>query len=274
MRFDWLQTRDSKPLTDQEKLCQEYFNKYIYRPDLGDTYTLLKIPDFDNIYDTLNEADKIRFEWLAEHPDAAYFDFDCVPVRRFNPPEKNKVYLPLNPYYLKQGKQVLDIFLIYVNGDTEWIKTHLNQEIKDTYLLENKHKVKDNFYGFPFELMDKYSGYEIIPDEYYEHGNLTMHTLQKEESMNNQKQSLPTLAQIDESVINTQQNINNISQLITGLRNNISVYQEAVRNLNRKAQELQQKNDELEAENTRLVAENTNYSIENNDLKEDKKVKK
>lgn len=215
MKFDFLQVKDSKPRNAFEQRCYKQLKNIMTDED---TYTLIKIPDYDDIYKTVAESDKVRFEWLAEHENGVYLDLDLFLKERFIPPQNGKPCLPINQFWVSQGQKILDIYLIYTNGNTDWIKRNLNQKNKEEYLKQNRHRIKNKFYSYPSELMRKLTGYNVIPKNVYQHQNKTMKKLIEEENMAEQKTNISEIVNIiQRNTTSINQNVFTLESVVTEL---------------------------------------------------------
>lgn len=169
--FDFLQVHDDRPYTEWEQQCHEQLHRVIN--PVYDTYRLITIPHFDTLTETANYSDAVRGEWLAAHPDGVYVDTDCWLDYRFTPEARGIVHLPRNAN-LSDGEGP-DIFLIYVNGDTEWIKRNFSQRVRDRWLDKYCDADKrESFYGFPLQVTRAWTGFKYLPDNLYKHNYQTM----------------------------------------------------------------------------------------------------
>lgn len=164
--MDYLQIHDNRPLSVWEYKCILQLNNLLTTED---SFTFIRLPYFDNIIKTVNESDKIRYEWLLHHPNGIYIDTDCFLQESFNPTEKGKIFFP----YRKNEKS-LDVFYIIVNNDVEFIQNNFNQDARKKYIKSFPLNEQERFYGWPIELTRKMTGYGIIPDNCYKHTSQTM----------------------------------------------------------------------------------------------------
>lgn len=164
--FNFLQIHDDRPFTDWEKKCISQLKSIM---DKDDTYMMFPIPHFDNLTDTVNYSDKIRFELLSINKNGVYVDTDCFLKYRFIP-QKHNIPLFSRNSNNKYGVDILDVFLIYVNNNTEFIKRNFSQSARSLWIENNvAEKLRKEFYGWPLDLCKKMSGYELIPDSVYIH---------------------------------------------------------------------------------------------------------
>lgn len=178
IHFDFLQIHDDRPLTKWEIECIAQLKNLLLEIDcripVSATYTMLNIPHFENIVDTVNYSDRARFEWLSAHPSGVYVDTDCFLKEVFIPSVNNIPFLARNAR-AGDGVNVPDIFLIYVNGATNWIQENFNIVNRDAYLINNVVPEKrGDFYGWPLTLCKEMRGYEFIPESVYIHNYQTM----------------------------------------------------------------------------------------------------
>ena len=162
--MDYLQMRDSAPLTEWDKKCIKRLKSLLTS---SDSYTWIDIPDFDNVLDTLRWSDRRRMEWLSHKPQGIYIDTDCYIQKLFKPPTDQRCYFALNP---KGG--FIDVYYIFVNGNIKFIR--------DNFLPVYKKRDK---YGWPskklIDITKKDIG--IIPLRYYQHKFLTTNKFTNEQ---------------------------------------------------------------------------------------------
>lgn len=171
--FDFLQVHDDRPFTKWEVKCISQLQNII---PPGATYTMLDIPHFDNLTDTVNYSDRVRFEWLSAHPSGVYVDTDCFLKKMFIPPVSDIPFLARNAN-AGDGVDIPDVFLIYVNGATKWIEENFNINKRNVYLINNIIPEKrGEFYGWPLALCKEMREYEFIPENVYFHNYQTMQT--------------------------------------------------------------------------------------------------
>ena len=167
-KVDYLQIHDVRPVSQVEQFCMARVQALMGKDD---TYTLIQIPYYENIVETVNASDRVRFDWLALHPDGCYIDTDCyinLPVN-LSTIENG---LPLFPQF--QGKH-LDIFWIYVNGNCKYFRDNFKPKVREDYLKKFvKEKDRHLFYGWPVELTKKLPEVNIIPPQAYNHTTNTM----------------------------------------------------------------------------------------------------
>jgi hypothetical protein len=169
--MDFLQTRDDRPLSDYERLCIFQLKSLMTKDD---TYTFIKLPHFETLEETVNHADRCRYDWLSSHPDGVYVDVDCFLKIRYMPAEKGKPFFPLD------STGLMDVFLIYCNNCTAFFKNNFNEKLRDDYIQKNVPlEFQKSFYGWPIELIRKIKGWSTIPEGVYEHRYQTMNELYK-----------------------------------------------------------------------------------------------
>ncbi len=163
-----LQIHDSRQLTPFETVCVERLRSLL-NPKT-DTYQFIQIPLFDTKTETINYADRVRFDWLSQNPDGVYVDTDCF----LNFPLSAFTIEPGKPCFAQAPEGHVDVFFIICNGCPEFFTEHFAKEKRDAY-VEN---IPNNglFYGWPVELMPKLSDVNIIPNTAYVHGRLTMNS--------------------------------------------------------------------------------------------------
>lgn len=171
--MDYLQIRDRRPLSAFKKRC---IARLISLLTKDDTYTVLTIPYFENIIRTVDWSDRVRFLWLSEHPNGVYVDDDCYLKEKFVPNRNGECHFALNSVEAHP-----DIFLIYVNGNTDYIRTHFEYSRK-LRLLQIVKADLETFYGWPVQYMRDMRNYSIIPPNVYEHGCETMQKIFKKRS--------------------------------------------------------------------------------------------
>jgi len=168
--MDFLQARDDRPLSEWKQTCIKQLRS-ILLPE--DTYELIDIPHFDNLTETVNESDRLRAKWLAKHPNGVWVDDDCFLNVRWQPETRGIVHLPINESAGQTDGP--DIFLIYVNGDTDWIKRNMSDRARQSWIDRFvTPEFKKEFYGFPLEMTRTWSGYSFIPKSVYIHGYETI----------------------------------------------------------------------------------------------------
>ena len=154
--MDYLQIRDSTPLSSWELKCVERL-KSLLTP--ADSYTFLSIPDCRNILDTLKYSDEARFRWLSGRPQGVYVDTDCYLNELFIPANDCKCYFPMN--YLAK---YIDIFYIIVNGNINFIQKNFTNGY-----------ISGEYYGWPPEELQNLTNDKIgyIPEKVYNHSYKT-----------------------------------------------------------------------------------------------------
>ena len=163
-----LQIHDPRQVSDFERICIERTKSMI--DARRDSYEFIQIPYFDNIVDTINYSDRVRFDWLARNPDGVYVDTDCF----LNFPLSAFTIEPDKPCFVLAPEGHVDIFFIICNGCPEFFAEHFAKEKRDAHVKN----IPNNglFYSWPVELLPKLSDVNIIPNTAYVHGRLTMNS--------------------------------------------------------------------------------------------------
>ena len=92
---------------------------------------------------------------------------------RWQPETRGIVHLPINESAGQTDGP--DIFLIYVNGDPQWIKRNMSDKVRRNWIDRNVlPEFKKDFYGFPLEMTRNWTGYNTIPKSIYIHGYETI----------------------------------------------------------------------------------------------------
>lgn len=169
-RFDFLQIRDNRPLSQWKTKCIARLQELMLPID---TYTLIDLPYYEELTDTVNASDTIRMKWLSEHLHGVWVDDDCYLEERWVPPQDNIVCLPRNGV----NENSPDYFLIYVNNNPGWIRKNLSIKKRDEWVSANVSvENRKSFYGYPLTLLQKLTGFQCIPENIYIHGYETLHT--------------------------------------------------------------------------------------------------
>jgi hypothetical protein len=169
--FDFLQVHDSRPMTEWELRCIAQLKSLLIKQD---TYTMIELPLYPTLTETVNHSDIVRGEWLSKHSNGFYVDTDCFLCSRYTPIHRGIVHLPRNANAVDGDSP--DIFLICVNGDSSWIKRNFNSNVRNVWIKRNVEKdLQSKFYGFPLAVTKSWAGYRFIPDSIYQHTYQTMH---------------------------------------------------------------------------------------------------
>lgn len=237
MPLDFLQIHDSTALTAWEIDCIASV-KAVMLPE--DTYTWIDIPTYSSKVEAVNASDRARFDWLVSHKNGVYVDTDCKLHSRFSPATRGTCFLPRNSIHETHAP---DIFYIFVNGDTEWIKRNFSGKVRKSWIDKNVQKeIQKDYYGWPLKLLENLSGFQFLPDEIYTHN---YQTLQSELKRRSQKME-NTKRQPNQHELAAK-----LGRMLTSIGSDIYLYADAIT-------ELQVINENLRAENEKLKAELTN----------------